>query len=148
MTRLEAAGVVGKLWIDGSFTTQKHDPDDIDVVLWTDGEGYDAAGEEAVEAVEWFNDSDRYTTHRCHGFHLVQWPDSHQHYDTYLYQFAYWLRQWGYSMADPATGQVYMKGVACYDLRPDSPDPAMKELARFAPPAIIPAPGPPERSAD
>ncbi|MCU1717342.1 DUF6932 family protein [Pseudomonas sp. 5P_3.1_Bac2] len=32
---LQAAGVTGQLWIDGSFLTEKPNPGDIDCVLWS-----------------------------------------------------------------------------------------------------------------
>lgn len=32
---LQAAGLTGQLWLDGSFLTEKPDPGDIDCVLWS-----------------------------------------------------------------------------------------------------------------
>lgn len=34
-TRLQALGLRGTVWIDGSFLTEKQDPADIDLVLWS-----------------------------------------------------------------------------------------------------------------
>src|SRR5688572_26578012 len=41
--RLADAGIVGELWIDGSFLTQKINPEDVDLSLKVDGDFYDNA---------------------------------------------------------------------------------------------------------
>jgi hypothetical protein len=46
--------VPGKLWVDGSFLTDKRDPNDVDLLLvLTDTELADASPE-AREAIQWF----------------------------------------------------------------------------------------------
>lgn len=39
VTELRAIGIVGTVWVDGSFATEKAEPGDIDCVLWSPGWG-------------------------------------------------------------------------------------------------------------
>lgn len=50
--RLQALGVEGEIWLDGSFVTTKASPTDIDFVLFADPDQYDAGDGEMRFAVD------------------------------------------------------------------------------------------------
>lgn len=111
---LAQAGIVGDLWVDGSFLTQKIDPEDADVVLVVRSEFLDAATTEQREAVDWFADEfgELKRWLRCHCYPLVMYPDGHAMFWSSTYRHAYWLRQWGFSRAN------VLKGIAVVKLNP------------------------------
>jgi hypothetical protein len=76
---LDAAGVVGSLWVDGSFLTQKIDPEDVDTVLVMQSAFVDAASREQLEVIHWFTDEfgDLRRWLKCHNFPLLLYPDGH-----------------------------------------------------------------------
>jgi hypothetical protein len=69
---LEQSGIVGELWVDGSFLTHKIDPDDVDLVLAMDAAFVDSASPEQREVMTWFADHPPKLRRwlRCHNFSL------------------------------------------------------------------------------
>ena len=53
MRRLAQAGIVGELWINGSFLTEKVDPEDVDASLRISSALWDNASEEQRAVLEW-----------------------------------------------------------------------------------------------
>lgn len=51
---LRDTGVPGKLWIDGSFLTDKPDPNDVDILLVLTDTELEQASQKAREAIQWF----------------------------------------------------------------------------------------------
>ena len=49
---LVTSGVVGNLWLDGSFTTEKIDPKDVDLVLMCKAELYDEGSPAVRTAID------------------------------------------------------------------------------------------------
>ena len=107
--RLRADGVVGEVWVDGSFTTQKIDPADVDIVLRVQASFYNIGTPEQRAAIDWLQ-SDLKTDYLCDSYVLFEWPESHPNYWFGEYLYAYWMRQWGFSRSD------VMKGIAVIDL--------------------------------
>jgi hypothetical protein len=103
---------VGSLWVDGSFLTQKIDPEDVDTVLVMQSAFVDAASREQLEVIHWFTDEfgDLRRWLKCHNFPLLLYPDGHPLFWEGAYRRADWLRQWGFSR-----GNV-MKGIAVVEL--------------------------------
>lgn len=54
LEHLKTAGVPGKLWIDGSFLTDKPNPNDVDLLLVLTDTEFERASPEAREAIQWF----------------------------------------------------------------------------------------------
>jgi len=110
IARLQAAGIVGELWIDGSLLTEKIDPDDSDVVLRVSGEFYDSATPSQRGVLDWW-EGDLKKEYRCHSSMFFEWSESHPLYSVGLWNRSYWIRQWGFSR-----GEDY-KGIAVIELR-------------------------------
>lgn len=105
VAKLESEGIVGELWIDGSFLTHKMDPADADLVLRVEAEVYDNGTDEQRETIDWLG-SNLSSSHRCDSYVFLVWPHAHPNYWIGEYMEAYWMRQWGFSR------ELTMKGIA------------------------------------
>jgi|SRR5688572_13893899 len=97
-------GVKGQLWIDGSFLTEKLEPDDSDVVLRvTDAE---LAMQPTVQgnAMHWINNTDLKPTYMCDAYAFVEYKDPHPLKGIGEWDRAYWIRQFGFSRKDEPKG--------------------------------------------
>ena len=110
ITELDLKAVKGELWIDGSFLTEKSDPEDVDVVLRMSANFYDNATLEQQQAVDWLGE-DLFTTHMCDSYVFFEWDESHHLFWYGEYMYSYWMRQWGFGRED-GTGSPNMKGIA------------------------------------
>lgn len=100
---LRKAGIPGDLWIDGSFLTEKIDAEDVDVVLRVSGTFADAATAEQLGAMSWLN-SNLKGTHKVDSYIFAEWPDKHPHFWIGEYNYAYWLKQFGFSRGHDRKG--------------------------------------------
>lgn len=67
----------GVMWVDGSFVTEKIDPDDVDILLAVP---YELAQGDYYQrdALKWFRaSSDRKASHRCHTRLHHSYPEGH-----------------------------------------------------------------------
>lgn len=106
---LISCGVPGELWVDGSYVTEKIDPDDLDVVLRTSGEFYDAADTSTRDAIEQAH-SILADPDLCHFFPHWEYLPTSPFHAIGVYQNAYWLKQWGFGR------QHAYKGIAVIQL--------------------------------
>jgi uncharacterized protein DUF6932 len=95
--QLENAEVTGELWVDGSFTTQKIDPEDVDLLLCVDGILYDVSPEEKRQVVDGFESPTLKTSHHCDSYVLREYPQGHLQHGESLWMRAYWIKQFGFS---------------------------------------------------
>lgn len=107
---LAAAGVKADIWIDGSFLTEKIDPDDSDIVVSVDGIFAQSATKQQKDALTWVG-SDLRSTHRCHSFMYFHYPRGHGLYQQGLWMQSYWVKQFGF-----ARNPVQAKGMALISL--------------------------------
>src|SRR4051794_3892468 len=99
---LLSAAVKGELWVDGSFLTNKIDPDDSDVVLRVQESFLTNPSPAQQDAYTWFADEfgilEKWLC--CHCFPFVEYPVGHPLYWQGYYDHAYWIRQWGFSRSN------------------------------------------------
>lgn len=107
--QLRQAAVCGELWINGSFLTEKLDPNDADLVLRLDAEFYDTSTDEQKRIIDWLA-GDLMESHMCDSYVFIEWPQSHRNYWIGEYMYAYWMRQWGFGR------DGIMKGIAVVEL--------------------------------
>ena len=69
--RLNESRLALELWIDGSFVTQKLNPDDSDVAVRFWGHELDSATEMQSQIIQWAASDDPKLRHRCHCFRLL-----------------------------------------------------------------------------
>jgi hypothetical protein len=94
--RLVNDGIKGVLWIDGSFTTQKINPKDVDVVLKSPAADYDSGNPEYRETVDWVI-SNLKATHTCDSYVLFDREPSDPLYEESQWWYSYWHVKWGFS---------------------------------------------------
>jgi len=105
VARLDDAGIIGELWLDGSFLTEKIDPKDIDCLLrvWSDLYDGDAA-KRAV--VDWACEVDRRETHSCDTYKWVEYKRGHPLFDASVSDREYWTGWFGKSCSGLPKGIV------------------------------------------
>lgn len=110
--RLIAAGIAGHMWVDGSFLTEKIDPEDVDLLLRISSNLYDNATLEQRETIHWFVDENGNlkTLYRCDCYVWLEFPHGHPAYNTSEEQREYWTRQYGQSRRN------VNKGIAVVEL--------------------------------
>jgi hypothetical protein len=101
---LNNARIKASLWVDGSFLTQKIDPEDADVLLCVPCASWQAMTPEQQAAIDWFQNRDRWATHRCDTYRTVEFPVGHPSYPRWEWLRAYWIRQYGFSRTDEVKG--------------------------------------------
>jgi hypothetical protein len=105
---LRSHNIVGDLWVNGSFLTEKINPNDVDVVLFVDGGFVENATPQQRETIAWLS-SDLRGSHGCDSYIGIRWPESSPRYSEGEYWRAYWTRQWGFNRIDePVKGIVVM----------------------------------------
>lgn len=108
--RLRAKDIVGVLWVNGSFLTEKINPADVDVVLFINGTFLESATTEQVGAIDWVS-SNLKDSFRCDSYVSIEYPQSHPQHSYGEYWRAYWTRQWGFDREDNP-----VKGIAVVSL--------------------------------
>jgi hypothetical protein len=108
--KLREAGIVGNLWVDGSFLTQKINPNDVDIVLEIEADALNSGSAELKNAVAWLN-SNLKATHLCDSYLCVVFPQGHANYGYGEWNKALWIRTFGFSR-----GNNY-KGIVVIELR-------------------------------
>lgn len=96
----------GAVWIDGSFLTEKLNPDDIDILLSIDVNEYNSMTLAQRQFFDWFRTNSLYDDYRLDNYGVVldrNVPEAE-------YMYAYWLKQFGFSRGE------HMKGVAVINI--------------------------------
>ncbi|WP_279358197.1 DUF6932 family protein [Methylobacterium indicum] len=108
--KLKISGIVGKIWIDGSFITQKIDPKDVDLVLIFDGTIYDSGDDKLRSTIDWVN-SNLKKALKCDSYVCMQYPKGHPLHEEGLWWYAWYHKRWGFDREDEPKGIV----VVCLD---------------------------------
>jgi hypothetical protein len=109
LRRLLAARMIGELWINGSFLTEKINPEDSDVVLALDHRIVDFGGTPLqVKTVEWINSNLR-AKHLCDSYVFFDYPKGHPYEEVGEWSRAYWIRQFGFTRRDQPKGIAVFK---------------------------------------
>ncbi|MCP5411676.1 MAG: hypothetical protein H6924_06020 [Alphaproteobacteria bacterium] len=103
---MQSNGLRGKVWVDGSFLTEKLNPDDVDLVFVVTKAELAALDGAQREFLSRFANANLAPHYRCDHYVYVQ-DDSAPESE---YMHAYWLRQFGFSRGQD------MKGVAVVTL--------------------------------
>ena len=74
--RLDEAGITGELWLDGSFLTEKIDPEDVDCLVRVPSDLYDGDAAKRT-VVDWASEVDRRDTRSCDADKWVEYTQGH-----------------------------------------------------------------------
>jgi hypothetical protein len=107
LAELSQAGISGTAWVNGSFVTQKVDPDDCDLVLCCDGVAVDAASP-ALRAllIKQFQTEKAQVkvNYHCDVYVLFEYPETDARHENGLRVRAYWRGQFGFDHQDQPKG--------------------------------------------
>lgn len=102
--RLQTSKLSLQVWVNGSFLTQKLDPDDSDIAVKFFGPEVDSATQEQIDVLNWAASPSPKLDYKCHCFPFPEFPEGHDLYDVGQWRRAYWLRQFGFSRQDEPKG--------------------------------------------
>ena len=100
--RALSLGITGEVWIDGSFLTQKIDPDDVDFVFLIDAAFYDSGTRDQYEFIEWLisNENDPKKAFFCHTDVVLVYPSASPWRHLTVADMRHWEEKvYGYSVA-------------------------------------------------
>ncbi|KAF0178283.1 MAG: hypothetical protein FD161_2030 [Limisphaerales bacterium] len=103
ITKLVESGVESEVWIDGSFLTEKTDPEDSDILVKVTSEFTERLNSQQEAVLNWI-DTNLKDSHLCHSFVLASFPEGHVNYTGSQWFHAYWLRQFGFTRGDEPKG--------------------------------------------
>ena len=109
------------LWIDGSFVTQKQEPDDVDIVLFAPAYFYDKGTKDQREILDWLEDKGQRTAIKtdyfCHTAAVLVYPEGSHLHVLSIAQRNGWEDDFGHSVAsrDP-------KGIAVVSVTQPQPN--------------------------
>lgn len=83
-------------WIDGSFVTQKENPNDIDLVTFLDYEVFEKRGDAVLDKFWSFSLEDE----GIDSYIAKQYPSTHKFYKKTLSSEKYWLKLYGSNRAE------------------------------------------------
>lgn len=100
--RLESAGFEGELWLNGSFLTEKIDPQDVDIVLRLSGEFYDRMSPSQSYILKWWVQTDLFPGYCCDTYFFVDFKAGDPRQNDGDRMRRYWLDLFGTSrVGDP-----------------------------------------------
>ena len=102
---INATGIHGDIWIDGSFVTEKLNPDDVDLILIITAQQLRSFDATQRTFFNWFRTTSLYNQYRIDNYTLVR-DDSVVETE---YFYAYWLRQFGFSRGDEMKGLAVIR---------------------------------------
>lgn len=98
-------------WVDGSFVEAKHEPGDIDVVTFADGDALNAMSVDVQDKVEQLLNAGEATqqNYSSHTFLVPAYPQGHPDWASFDSLRRYWRQWWGTTRDhDPTTGQPWI----------------------------------------
>lgn len=109
LLKISAIGLKAEAWVDGSFLTEKLEPDDSDVVVRVTGADSALADPAQEEVMNWINDTDLKPDYYCDGYCFVEYESTHPLGGVGEWSRAYWIRQFGFSRKDEFKGIALIK---------------------------------------
>jgi hypothetical protein len=103
LSELTKHKIEGEVWIDGSFTTEKIEPEDSDILVYVSGEFLDNATPEQHNLIATIS-SNLKAKYMCDSYVLPYYPEGHQWYNEVEWWKAYWIRQFGFTRKDEPKG--------------------------------------------
>jgi hypothetical protein len=100
--KLVATQLKAEVWLDGSFLTEKIDPEDIDLVVCVQSTQFDNNPDKQA-LINWVQQGQK-ASHFCDSYVLVEYPDTHANHEEGVVMRAYWRGQFGFNRAEDVKG--------------------------------------------
>jgi hypothetical protein len=107
-TSISTALIRAEMWIDGSFLTQKIEPDDVDLLVTLDAQ-YLSGTPLQQQIVSRIASQDFKAPVQCDSYVHFQYPEGHASYWTAEFTRAYWMRQFGFGRNDQFKGLAVIR---------------------------------------
>ncbi len=105
VAKLQKAKLTGDLWIDGSFITEKIEPDDVDIVLFAPSTIREQASLDQLLLIEQIEElAFKDDVYYCDTYITYHYGKDDQLYWIGEYMRAYWTTQYGFSQARGVQG--------------------------------------------
>lgn len=101
--RIEDAGIQVDVWINGSFLTEKRDPNDSDIALRISSSVAETLSEEQESVLAWVKSNLKNKLY-CDSYIFFVYPNDDSRADFGKWMEAYWTRQFGFSRGDNVKG--------------------------------------------
>ena len=111
--RLESEGIPCDLWVDGSFLTEKIDPEDVDIALRISESSLVGAAPSQSALLDWFSSRDDTSVaqtkrdYSCDCFMFCEVPIGHQWHPGFDIR-QYWINEFGKSRRNELKGIVVL----------------------------------------
>lgn len=92
---LEKADIAGELWVDGSFLTEKPEPNDIDVLLRVSHVLYDEGSKKQRDELDLFSEGVT-ASDSCDCYLWLEYSPGHTHYQVSEQTREKWTKQFGF----------------------------------------------------
>lgn len=92
-----------EVWVNGSFTTFKIEPDDVDVVV-VFNEPSGGGTPDQLSVIRRVEAQDFQFPVKCDSYTCAQYPEGHKLHSTSEFMRAYWMRQFGFSRGNALKG--------------------------------------------
>lgn len=107
---VQAAGLQGEAWINGSFLTQKMNPVDADLVFMFDVTTIGEPTPGKSQMLQYLATAGHFKpTHMCDAYVVVYWPTGHPHHAKFVPLFDYWNHQWGFDRNKAPKGYAVVR---------------------------------------
>ena len=106
VTKISATDLASEIWVDGSFMTEKIDPEDSDIAVRILGLVAGGLTEDQADIFDWITDKDLKPDYLCDSYGFVEYESTHKLSAIGEWSRAYWLKQFGFSRSNK------MKGIA------------------------------------
>jgi hypothetical protein len=105
--QLQIAGIVGDLWVDGSFVTRKLNPRDLDICLHVSAAIIEQGTRTQQDAIGWFDLL--HMTDRIDSYIQPIYPVTDPRHEGALDNYLYWKELWGTSRNNSPQGIVVIR---------------------------------------
>lgn len=106
---LNKSGIQMEVWVDGSFTTEKLNPEDSDIAIRLSGPDFDVASVPAKSPIVWAAKVDLKPSHKCDSYAFSEYPEGHVLYDHGQWRRAYWLNKFGHDRSERPKGLAVIR---------------------------------------
>jgi len=106
--KLKGEKIEAEVWIDGSFLTEKIDPEDSDIVVAVRSDFVALATQEQSKVLAWINSNLR-DAHHCDSYLHTEYPAGHALAGYSEWMRAYWIRQFGFSRGEELKGMALVR---------------------------------------
>lgn len=94
---IQAVGLKGEVWVNGSFLTHKMNPADADVVFMIDATLIGNPTPDQIQMLQNLSTKDHFKqSHLCDAFVVLFYPPGHPFHPQFIPIFSYWNNQWGF----------------------------------------------------